>query len=61
VSSQGWSGKMLLSLGLLLGGFTVPVRANPRRADLKEPLDKALAKIKRNGTYDRINSTFLES
>ncbi len=32
---------------------------NPRRADLKEPLDKALAKIKRNGTYDRINSTFL--
>ena len=36
-------------------GFAI----DPRRADLKEPLDKALEKIKRNGTYDRINSTFL--
>ena len=32
---------------------------NPRRADLKESLDKALEKIKRNGIYDRINTEFL--
>lgn len=36
-------------------GFAI----NPRRADMKEPLDRALEKIKRNGTYDRISSTFL--
>ena len=32
---------------------------NPRRAHLKDPLDQALDKIKRNGIYDRINSEFL--
>lgn len=32
---------------------------NPRRADLKESLDRALEKIKRNGIYDRINTEFL--
>ncbi|HEX6736036.1 MAG TPA: transporter substrate-binding domain-containing protein [Azonexus sp.] len=32
---------------------------SPRRADLKEPLDNALDRIKRNGIYDRINSQFL--
>lgn len=32
---------------------------SPRRPDLKEPLDTALDRIKRNGTYDRINSQFL--
>ncbi len=31
----------------------------PQRADLKEALDKALDRIKVNGTYDRINSKFL--
>ena len=30
-----------------------------RRPDLKEQLDAALDRIKRNGTYDRINSQFL--
>ena len=32
---------------------------NPRRAELQEQIDLALDKIKRNGTYDRINSEFL--
>lgn len=32
---------------------------NPRRADLKPLVDAALEKIKRNGSYDRINSQFL--
>ncbi len=32
---------------------------NPRRVDLKVPLDEAIEKIKRNGVYDRINSQFL--
>lgn len=32
---------------------------NPRRAELKGPLDDAIDKIKRNGVYDRINSEFL--
>lgn len=32
---------------------------SPRRPDLKEPIDAALERIKRNGTYDRINSLFL--
>ncbi len=32
---------------------------SPRRPELKAPLDAALDRIKRNGTYDRINSQFL--
>lgn len=32
---------------------------SPRRPELKEPVDAALDRIKRNGTYDRINSQFL--
>lgn len=32
---------------------------SPRRPELKEPLDKALERIKMNATYDRINSQFL--
>lgn len=32
---------------------------SPRRPELKEPIDAALERIKRNGTYDRINSQFL--
>lgn len=32
---------------------------SPRRPELKAPLDAALERIKRNGTYDRINSQFL--
>ena len=32
---------------------------NPRRPELKEAVDNALERIKRNGTYDRINSQFL--
>lgn len=32
---------------------------SPHRPELKEPLDAALARIKRNGVYDRINSRFL--
>ena len=32
---------------------------NPRRPELKESVDNALEHIKRNGTYDRINSQFL--
>lgn len=31
----------------------------PRRPELKEQIDAALERIKRNGTYDRINSQFL--
>lgn len=32
---------------------------SPRRPELKEQVDSALERIKRNGTYDRINSQFL--
>jgi ABC-type amino acid transport substrate-binding protein len=32
---------------------------SPRRPELKEQIDAALERIKRNGTYDRINSQFL--
>jgi ABC-type amino acid transport substrate-binding protein len=32
---------------------------SPRRPELKAPIDAALDRIKRNGTYDRINSQFL--
>ena len=32
---------------------------SPKRPELKEPLDRALDRIKVNGTYDRINSQFL--
>lgn len=32
---------------------------SPRRPGLKEQIDAALERIKRNGTYDRINSLFL--
>ncbi|HSG23034.1 MAG TPA: transporter substrate-binding domain-containing protein [Azonexus sp.] len=32
---------------------------SPKRADIKEPLDKALENIRQNGTYDRINTKFL--
>lgn len=32
---------------------------SPRRPELKEQIDAALDRIKRNGTYDRINSQFL--
>lgn len=32
---------------------------SPRRPELKEQIDAALERIKRNGTYDRINSRFL--
>lgn len=32
---------------------------SPRRAELKEEIDAALDRIKRNGAYDRINSRFL--
>src|SRR5574343_333622 len=32
---------------------------SPRRPGLKEEIDAALDRIKRNGTYDRINSRFL--
>jgi ABC-type amino acid transport substrate-binding protein len=32
---------------------------NPRRPELKDAVDGALEKIKRNGVYDRINTQFL--
>ena len=32
---------------------------NPQRPDLKENIDAALAGIKRNGSYERINTQFL--
>ena len=32
---------------------------NPRRPEVRDALDEALERIKRNGTYDRINSQFL--
>lgn len=32
---------------------------SPQRPELKEQIDAALERIKRNGTYDRINSRFL--
>lgn len=32
---------------------------SPRRPELKEQIDAALDRIRRNGTYDRINSQFL--
>lgn len=41
----------------LLGNASFAI--NPRRPELKEALDAALERIKRNGIYDRINSQFL--
>jgi len=41
----------------LLGNASFGI--NPRRPELKESVDNALEHIKRNGTYDRINSQFL--
>ncbi len=32
---------------------------NPRKPELKQAVDEALERIKRNGVYDRINSQFL--
>lgn len=32
---------------------------NPKRAEIKEQLDKSLDNIRRNGTFDRINTQFL--
>ena len=32
---------------------------SPRRPELKHEINTALERIKRNGTYDRINSRFL--
>jgi ABC-type amino acid transport substrate-binding protein len=32
---------------------------SPQRPELKEQIDAALERIKRNGTYDRVNSRFL--
>lgn len=40
-----------------LSGFSLGIA--PRRPELKEQIDAALERIKRNGTYDRINSQFL--
>jgi ABC-type amino acid transport substrate-binding protein len=44
--------------GPALGG-DVAFGISPRRPALKEEIDAALDRIKRNGTYDRINSRFL--
>jgi ABC-type amino acid transport substrate-binding protein len=41
-----------------LGG-DVAFGISPRRPELKEEINAALDRIKRNGTYDRINSRFL--
>lgn len=41
----------------LIGNVSFAV--NPRRGDLKEALDAAIERIKRNGTFDRINTQFL--
>ncbi len=41
-----------------LGG-DVSFGISPRRPDLKQEINTALERIKRNGTYDRINSRFL--
>ncbi len=53
-------------LGLVSVVMNVPELAgyasfgiNPRRPDLKEAIDEALERIKRNGVYDRINTQFL--
>jgi ABC-type amino acid transport substrate-binding protein len=32
---------------------------NPRKPELKQSVDEALERIKRNGVYDRINTQFL--
>ncbi len=47
----------VLQLPELAGNASFAI--NPRRADLKDALDRALENIKRNGAYDRINSEFL--
>ena len=41
-----------------LGGYA-RFAINPRHPELREQVNRALEKIKRNGTYDRINSEFL--
>ncbi|MGA9395776.1 MAG: transporter substrate-binding domain-containing protein [Azonexus sp.] len=51
----------LQSTVLQIPGLDVYARfaVNPRRAGLQEELDRALDRIKRNGSYERINSEFL--
>lgn len=58
--------KSFQRLGLVSVVLNVPELAgyasfgvNPRRPDIKEALDEALERIKRNGVYDRINTQFL--
>jgi len=41
-----------------LGG-DVSFLISPQTPELKEAMDAALERIKRNGTYDRINTQFL--
>ena len=40
-------------------GDDVSFGISPRRPELKHEINTALERIKRNGTYDRINSRFL--
>lgn len=58
--------KVFMQLGLESTVMTAPELGgpaafgiNPRRPDLKEAVDAALDRIKRNGVYDRINTQFL--
>jgi len=58
--------KEFLALGLASTVMKVPdlvgnasFGVNPQRPDLKENIDAALAGIKRNGSYERINTQFL--
>ena len=58
--------KEFLALGLASTVMKVPdlvgnasFGVNPQRPDLKENIDAALAGIKRNGSYERINTEFL--
>ena len=48
---------MVMKVPELVGNASFGI--NPRRPELKESVDNALEHIKRNGTYDRINSQFL--
>lgn len=48
---------MVMQVPELVGNAAFGI--NPRRPELKESVDSAMARIKRNGTFDRINSQFL--
>ena len=48
---------MAMKVPELSGDASLPI--SPKNAQLKDAVNAALERIKRNGTYDRINSRFL--